>query len=120
MVQPIDRAAIRAAMHAAAQGSLTGITLPGIGACYKRTLTVNEVLEAEEVRKTLKAAGLTIDRKVDVAIGLAQTLCDEAGRPLLNAADPADIDLLISLPWESVSAALKGEKSTAEGDAPNA
>lgn len=120
MVQPIDRAAIRAAMQAAAESPLTGITLPGIGACYKRSLTVNEVLEAEEVRKTLKAAGLTIDRKVDVAIGMAQTLCDEAGRPLLDAADPADIALLISLPWESVSAALKGEQPTAEGAAPNA
>lgn len=121
MVQPIDRAAFRAAMQAAADGTLTGVTLPGIGACFKRRLTVNEVLEAEEVRKTLKAAGLTVDRKVDVAIGLAQALCDESGCPLLNPSDPADIALLIALPWESVRAAVNGgADAEGEGAAPNA
>jgi hypothetical protein len=121
MVQPIDRAAFLAALQAAAQPDLQGVELPGIGACYKRRVTAGDVLDADDAREALKAAGLPLDRKTSVAIGLAQTLCDEAGRPLLDPKDPAHIRLLIALPWDTLRGVLMpGDEAAAEDAAPNA
>lgn len=121
MVQPIDRAAFLAALSAAAQPNLQGVSLPGIGDCFKRSLTAGDVLDAEDVREALQAKGLVIDRKVNVAIGLAQSLCDESGRLLLDPKDPAHIQMLSSLPWATLRGVLMtGEDQRQEGDAPNA
>ena len=97
MVQPIDRAAFLAALQAAAHPALTPTSLPGVGACFKRAVTAGDVLDADDAREALTAAGLTVDRKVNVAIGLAQTLCDEAGQPLLDPHNPDHIRLLIAV-----------------------
>lgn len=121
MVQPIDRSAFLAALQAAAAPALQGVDLPGIGPCYKRPVTAGDVLDADAAREALKAQGLSLDSKVNVAIGLAQTLCDEAGQPLLDARNADHIRLLLSLPWGSVRGVLMpGEEAAAEAGDPNA
>ena len=120
MVQPIDRAAFLAALQAAAQPALTPTTLPGVGACFKRPVTAGDVLDADDARDALKAAGLAIDRKVNVAIGLAQTLCDESGRPLLDPHKADHIRLLMAQPWSVLRGALGADEATTEDAAPNA
>ena len=121
MVQPIDHAAFLAALQAAAAPALQGVDLPGIGPCYKRPVTAGDVLDADEARDALKAQGLELDRKVNVAIGLAQTLCDESGCPLLDAKNADHIRLLVALPWGAVRGVLMpGDESAAEAADPNA
>jgi hypothetical protein len=120
MAQPIDRSAFLAALQAAAQPALTGTTLPGVGACFKRAVTAGDVLDADDARDALKAAGLTIDRKVNVAIGLAQTLCDESGGHLLDPQSPDHIRLLIAQPWSVLRGVLGADDATTGEDAPNA
>lgn len=121
MLQFIDPAAFMAALSAAARPSLQAVTLPGVGACYKRPVTVGDVLDAENAHAALVAAGITIDRKAGVAIGLAQTLCTESGQPLLDHGNPEHIRLLMSLPWEALRGVLMpGEEHAAEQAAPNA
>ncbi len=121
MVQPIDHAAFLAALQATAQPALTPTTLPGVGACYKRAVTAGDVLDADDARDALKAAGLPEGRKVNVAIGLAQTLCDESGRPLLDPKNPDHIRLLIAQPWSVLRVALGADDTTPEAAAaPNA
>jgi hypothetical protein len=120
MVAPIDRAAFLAAAFAAAQPSLKGVTLPGVGDCWQRPLTAGDVLDAQDARDALAAAGLPADRKVNMAIGLAQTLCDEAGQPLFDPHNPDHVRALVALPWAAVQGLLVGDKPGPEGDAPNA
>jgi hypothetical protein len=120
MEQPIDRAAFLAALQAAAQPVLVGVDLPGVGACFKRALTAGDVLDAEEAREALKAAGLTVGRKESMAIGLAQSLCDESGVLLLDPCNPAHIRLLVAAPWTSLRGALGADQAAVEPEDPNA
>ena len=120
MVQPLDRAAFLAALQAAAQPVLQGVTLPGVGDCFKRQVTAGDVLDAEDARAALQAAGLTVDRKVNVAIGLAQCLCDEAGNPLLDPCNADHVRMLVALPWETLRGALGADKAATEAAGPNA
>lgn len=107
MVAPVDRAAFLAALAQAAAPRLRGVTLPGIGACYMRPVTAGDVFDAESARAALTAAGVEIKQKVNIAIGLAQSLCDESGAPLLDPANADHIRQLLALPWETVSAAMQ-------------
>lgn len=118
MVQPIDREAFLAAAQALAEQSsaLKPVSMPGLPACYSRQLITDHVFQAEDARTALKAAGMTIDRKVNAAIGLAQVLCDEAGRPLLDPWNPDHIRLLLSMPWSATSAVLGAEQSASPSD----
>lgn len=120
MVQPIDRAAFLAALQASAQPALKPASLPGVGDCWQRPVTAGDVLDASDARDALKAAGLTIDRKVDVAIGLAQALCDETGAPLLDPKNPDHIRLLIAQPWAVLRGALGADQPAAGDGSPNA
>ena len=120
MVQPLDRAAFLAALQAAAQPALQAIELPGIGRCFKRTRTVHDLFEQEQAVVSLKQQGLDADYEVFVAVGLAQALCDEAGKPLLNPSSADDIRLILSLPSRSMDRVLRGGGQVAEGADPNA
>lgn len=121
MVQPLDRAAFLAALQATATPALKPAHLPGVGSCWQRQVTAGDVIDADEARESLTAAGLTITRKVNVAIGLAQALCDESGNPLLDPHNPDHIRLLISQPWDVLKGALVGDKpAKAEGASPKA
>lgn len=120
MVQPIDHAAFLAALQAAAAPALQAIDLPGIGRCFKRTRTVQDLFEQERAIESLKEQGLASDYEVFVAVGLAQALCDEAGRPLLNPSSADDIRLILSLPSRSMDRVLRGGGQVTEWDDPNA
>lgn len=121
MVQPIDRAAFLAALQATAQVQLKGVTLPGVGACFKRQQTAGDVLDASEAIAALAAAGLPESSKVRAAVSLAQTLCDESGNPLLDPMNADHIRLLIAQPWDVLKGALGADQPTKpEGDSPNA
>lgn len=121
MVQPLDRAAFLAALQAAATPALKPAHLPGVGSCWQRPVTAGDVIDADDAREALKAAGLTITRKVNVAIGLAQALCDELGNPLLDPHNPDHIRLLIAQPWDVLKGALGADQpAKKEGDSPNA
>lgn len=115
MVAPVDRAAFLAALAQAASLRLRGVTLPGIGACYMRPVTAGDVFDAESARAALAAAGVEVTQKVNIAIGLAQSLCDESGAPLLDPANADHIRQLLALPWETVSAAMQDPGATAAG-----
>jgi len=115
MVAPVDRAAFLAALAQAAAPRLRGVTLPGIGACYMRPVTAGDVFDAESARAALTAAGVEITQKVNIAIGLAQSLCDESGAPLLDPANADHIRQLLALPWETVSVAMQDPDATAAG-----
>lgn len=121
MLQYVDRAAILAALQSSAQAAMRPVTLPGIGVCYKRQLTAGDVLDADEIRDHLKASGLVVDRKVNMAIGLSQVLCDEAGAQILDPKDPAHIKLLINQPWAVLRAAVGADEAALpqEGADPN-
>ena len=108
-----DPAAFLAALQSAAVVSPKPVTLPGVGQCFKRPLTAGDVLDAEDHRQALAAAGVAVDRKANMAISLAQTLCGPTGQPILSAGNPEHIALLTSLPW-SVARGVLG----AEADAP--
>jgi len=120
MVQPIDRTAFLAAMAAAAEPALQGVSLPGVGDCFRRPLTAGDVLDAQDAREALQAAGMAIDRKVNMAIGLAQTLCDESGNPLLDAQNADHVRMLAALPWATVRGVLRADQAATEPDGPNA
>jgi hypothetical protein len=121
MVQPMDRAAFLAALQSAAAPTLKPAHLPGVGDCWQRQVTAGDVIDAEEARESLTAAGLTITRKVNVAIGLAQAFCDESGNPLLDPHNPDHIRLLIAQPWDVLKGALGVVKPVKEdGINPNA
>lgn len=121
MVQPLDRAAFLAALQAAATPALKPAQLPGVGSCWQRPVTAGDVIDADDAREALKAAGLTITRKVNVAIGLAQALCDESGNPLLDPHNPDHIRLLIAQPWDVLKGALGADQpAKQEGESPNA
>jgi hypothetical protein len=109
-----DPAAFLAALQSAAVVAPKPVTLPGVGACFKRALTTGDVLDAEDHRQALEAAGLKPDRKANMAIGLAQTLCGPTGQPVLNASDPAHIALLTALPWSVIKGLLGDDADGAD------
>lgn len=113
-----DQAAFIAAAQALSAKPLKAVTLPGLPPCFKRVLTAGDVLDAAAVREQLKAGGMEVNSKVNVAIGLAQALCGPAGQPIFEASNRQHIELLISLPWESVRSVAGADANEDEG--PNA
>lgn len=111
---PSMRDAIRAAAAALAATPPKPITLPGIGACFKRALYVTDVVEADEIRAKRKTDGLPVDHKTNVCIGLAQTICDDQGALIFDPADPQDLALLSSIPWSAVRIVTEGDAGDAE------
>ncbi len=112
-----DPAAFIAAAQALAATPLKAVSLPGLPACFKRELTAGDVIDAAGLRDKLKAEGLEIGRKVDIAIGLAQTLCSPAGRPIFDAGNRTHVEILLALPWKTLKAAAGAEE---EEPGPNA
>jgi hypothetical protein len=104
-----DPAAFIAAAQALASQPLKAVSLPGLPPCFKRVLTAGDVIDAAACRDKLVAAGLPVDAKVNVAIGLAQALCGPAGQPIFDAGNRAHIELLAALPWEAVRSVAGAE-----------
>ena len=117
-------AGFRAALHAAAARpqELRPVTVPGVGSAFVRPLTAGDVFDADAARAALAAAGLPAGRKVDIAIGLAQTLCDDTGAPLLDASNADDIRALLALEWSAMRSLLdaSGAEPTGADHAKNA
>ena len=111
-------AGFRAALHAAAARApaLRPVTVPGVGAAFVRPLTAGDVFDGDAARAALAAAGLPAGRKVDIAIGLAQTLCDDTGAQLLDASNADDIRALLALEWSALRGLLDGAASADPGD----
>ena len=112
-----DPAAFIAAAQALGAAPLKPVNLPGLPACFKRELTAGDVIDAAGLRDKLKAEGLEISRKVDIAIGLAQTLCGPGGRAIFDAGNRGHVEILLALPWKTLSAAAGADE---EAPGPNA
>lgn len=115
-MQAFDKEAFIAAAQALASQPLKAVSLPGLPPCFRRVLTAGDVIDAAACRDKLVEAGLPLDAKVNVAIGLAQALCDPAGQPIFDAGNRAHIEVLSALPWESVRSVAGGS----EASGPNA
>lgn len=111
-----DPAAFLVAARELAQPKLREVNIQGLPRCYRRELNAGDIIDAAQHRDTLKAAGLEPNRKVDIAIGLAQGLCGPQGEAIFDAGNREHIELLISLPWESVRSVIAGD---GEGPGPN-
>jgi len=107
---------------AALRVALRPVTVPGVGAAFVRPLTAGDVFDGDAARAALAAAGLPAGRKVDIAIGLAQTLCDDTGAPLLDASNADDIRALLALEWSAMRSLLdaSGAEPTGADHAKNA
>lgn len=116
MSQTFDAAAFRAALKAASQRKPKAITIPGVGPAFKRELTVADVDEAQALRRELAEKHPQLNaRRLNIAIGLGQTLCGPEGERLFDLDDPADIELLASMPWSLA----RGVTADEEGDEKN-
>ena len=104
-----DPAAFIAAAQALASQPLKAVNLPGLPPCFKRVLTAGDVIDAAAFRDKLAAAGLVLDAKVNVAIGLAQSLCSPTGQPIFDASNRAHVELIAALPWEAVRSVAGAE-----------
>lgn len=109
-----DPAAFVAAAQALAQAPLRAVSLPGLPPCFKRPLTAGDVIEAATHREKLQAAGLEPSREVDIAIGMAQTLCGPQRQPIFDASNRQHIEALIGLPWDTVRPVIGAEKAEDE------
>lgn len=112
-----DPAAFVAAAQALAEKALKPVALPGLPPCFRRHLTAGDVLDAAEVRASLQSDGLEPSRAVDIAIGLAQSLCGPAGQRIFDARNRQHIEILKALPWEAVRDLVTSNEG---GDDPNA
>jgi hypothetical protein len=104
-----DPDAFIAAAQALASQPLKAVNLPGLPPCFKRVLTAGDVIDAAACRDKLIAAGLQVDTKVNVAIGLAQSLCSPMGQPIFDAGNRTHIELLSALPWDAVRSVVGAE-----------
>jgi hypothetical protein len=119
MNQPFDAAAFLAAVQAAAQAAPTPVTLPGVGACFKRELSVADVEGASAIRADLEKAGVDVTQGINIAIGLSQVLCGPDGTPIFDARNDAHRAMLAALPWSAVRQVMQ-EKSDGDDAAKNA
>lgn len=106
MAQNFDREAFLAAARAAAAPRLTGVTLPGIGACWVRPLTAGDWIDSHAATLKHEAAGVEITPRIRMAIGLAQNLCGPSGEALFDLTNLDDLTTLAALPVDAVSEAL--------------
>lgn len=118
-----DREAFRAAVKAAAQPKLAGVTLPGIGAAWVRPLTAGDWVDAHSARQSLEKQGVEITPRLRMAIGLAQNLCGPSGEQIFSPSSVEDLQMLADLPMDVVADAMAkaGDVNAApEGADPNA
>jgi hypothetical protein len=101
-----DREAFRAAVRAAAQPRLAGVTLPGIGHCFVRPLTAGDWVDSHSARARLEADGVPVTPRLRMAIGLAQNLCGPSGEALFDVMSLDDLQTLAALPADAVADAL--------------
>lgn len=115
-----DAAAFLAAVQAAGKPAPKPVTLPGLGACFRRQLTVADVDAASALREKLKASGKDINQGTNIAIGLAQVLCGPDGTPVFDVLNDEHLSLLAALPWSSVSAFMNQDDLDGDDPAKNA
>lgn len=117
MTQAFDAAAFRAAVQSLTDQPPKPITVPGVGKCFKRELTCADVSEApalrEEIAKQLPALN---ERRLGIAIGLAQTLCGPDGTVIFDAKSPEHVALLARVPWSAVRGVSADEEAEEKND----
>lgn len=106
MTQVFDKEAFIAAVRAAAQPRMVGVTLPGIGSCWVRPLTAGDWIDAHAVAAKLQADKVEITSRIRMAIGLAQNLCGPDGEALFDVGSLADLKTLAALPMDAVAEAM--------------
>ncbi len=118
MTQAFDVAAFRAAIQAVGNQQPKPITVPGVGKCFKREVSVADVTEAQALRKELagQLPGLG-ERRLGIAIGLAQTLCGPDGTPVFDATSPDDVAMLAKVPWAKVRGVSADDEDDEEKNA---
>jgi hypothetical protein len=117
-----DREAFRAAARKAAEPSLVGVNLPGIGAAWVRPLSAGDWVDSHSVRASLEKRGVEFTPRLRMAVGLAQNLCGPDGAAIFDANSLEDLQTLAALPLDKVADALAkaGEMNAApEGSDPN-
>lgn len=102
-----DPAAILVAARAAATAKPVPVHLAGVGDVYKRKLTVADIEAAGDVRAKMQAAG-KLDRQMNIAIGLAQSICGPNGEQVFDVNNDDHLGVLAALPWESVRGVVAG------------
>ena len=112
-----DREAFRAAVKAAAQPKLAGVTLPGIGSAWVRPLTAGDWVDAHSARRALEKQGVDITPRLHMAIGLAQNLCGPSGEAIFSPSSLEDLQMLADLPMDVVADAMAkaGDVNAAPG-----
>lgn len=115
---PFSAAAFMAAAAAAAQQKPKPVHLAGVGHCFQRDVTVADVEEAQAIRVEREKAGKQATKSLNMAIGLAQSLCGPDGTPIFDPRNEEHITLLGSLPWAAVRAMNDAQDASdeAEGD----
>lgn len=105
-MQAFDKEAFIAAVRAAAQPRMVGVTLPGIGSCWVRPLTAGDWVDAHAVAAKLEADKIEITSRIRMAIGLAQNLCGPEGEALFDVGNLEDLKTLAALPMDAVAQAM--------------
>lgn len=96
-----------AAMQATAAEKPRAVKVPGWGTVYVHDVLISEVDTAGDSTSDnlSKALGIPKD-KIQLARGVAQSICDEKGKRLFNPDDEADIKLLCSQSWKRMQLLL--------------
>lgn len=119
MAGAFDKAAFRAKAKALAELRLLAVHLPGIGECWVRPLSAGDWVDSSVAQARLKEANVEVTARVRMAIGLAQNLCDDQGKPIFSIADLDDLNTLAALPMDVVNEALSKAQSLAPGALPD-
>ena len=100
------------AAKAASQTKPVPVTIPGIGAAFKRKLTVADVEIAGSVRERLETSG-KFNRTMSMAVGLAQAICGPDGEAVFDVNNDDHLAILSAIPWESVRDVAMGDEGKA-------
>lgn len=96
-----DPAAFRAALQSAIAAAVTPVTLPGIGAAFRRDVTVADVHEAADIAaEHAKTLALT-PKQISVGVGLAQALCGPDGVRIFDPYNGEHVEQLSRMPWSA-------------------
>jgi hypothetical protein len=105
-----DAAKFIDAARAASKTKPVSITLPGLGAAFKKKLTVADIEQAGAIRAKLSTDG-KLDRSMSIAVGLAQAICGPDGACVFDVGNDDHLAILAALPWESVRGLMTDDEA---------